>query len=69
MKKCLLSPAEGNRKYITGTNTPRASRSNAYYELLCKQQTNGYRSPAIFSCFLHSLQWFAPQKHPRYFQA
>ncbi|MEE0048995.1 MAG: hypothetical protein UET83_07460, partial [Eubacteriales bacterium] len=28
----LSSPAEGNRKYITGTNTPRASRSNAYYE-------------------------------------
>lgn len=43
----LSSPAEGNRKYITGTNTPRASRSNAYYELLCNQQTNGYRSPAM----------------------
>ena len=43
----LSPPAEGNRKYITGTNTPRASRSNAYYELLCKQQTNGYRSPAM----------------------
>ena len=39
--------AEGNRKYITGTNTPRASRSNAYYELLCNQQTNGYRSSAM----------------------
>ena len=39
--------AEGNRKYITGTNTPRASRSNAYYELLRNQQTNGHRSPAI----------------------
>lgn len=37
----LSSPAEGNRKYITGTNTPRASRSNAYYELLCNQQTSG----------------------------
>ena len=37
----LSHPAEGNRKYITGTNTPRASRSNAYYELLCNQQTNG----------------------------
>ena len=24
---------------------PRASRSNAYYELLCNQQTNGYHSP------------------------
>ena len=43
----LSSPAEGNRKYITGTNTPRASRSNAYYELLSNQQTNGYRSPAM----------------------
>ena len=43
----LSSPAEGNRKYITGSNTPRASRSNAYYELLCNQQTNGYRSPAM----------------------
>lgn len=43
----LSPPAEGNRKYITGTNTPRASRSNAYYELLCNQQTNGYRSPAM----------------------
>ena len=43
----LSSPAEGNRKYITGTNTPRASRSNAYYELLCNQQTNGHRSPAM----------------------
>lgn len=43
----LSHPAEGNRKYITGTNTPRASRSNAYYELLCNQQTNGYRSPAM----------------------
>lgn len=43
----LSSPSEGNRKYITGTNTPRASRSNAYYELLCNQQTNGYRSPAM----------------------
>lgn len=42
----LSSPADGNRKYITGTNTPRASRSNAYYELLCNQQTNGHRSPA-----------------------
>lgn len=41
----LSSPAEGNRKYITGTNTPRASRSNAYYELLCDQQTSGHRSP------------------------
>lgn len=30
----LSSPAEGNRKYITGTNMPRASRSNAYYEPL-----------------------------------
>ena len=37
----LSPPAEGNRKYITGTNTPRASRSNAYYELRCNQQTNG----------------------------
>lgn len=26
----LSHPAEGNRKYITGTNTPLASRSNAY---------------------------------------
>ena len=43
----LSPPAEGNRKYITGTNTPRANRSNAYYELLCNQQTNGYRSPAM----------------------
>lgn len=43
----LSPPAEGNRKYITGTSTPRASRSNAYYELLCNQQTNGYRSPAM----------------------
>lgn len=43
----LSSPAEGNRKYITGTNTPRASRSNAYYELLRDQQTNGYRSPVM----------------------
>ena len=43
----LSSPVKGNRKYITGTNTPRASRSNAYYELLCNQQTNGYRSPAM----------------------
>ena len=43
----LSSPAEGNRKYITGTNTPRASRSNAYYELLCNQQTSGHRSPAM----------------------
>ena len=43
----LSSPAEGNRKYIAGTNTPRASRNNAYYELLCKQQTNGYRSPVM----------------------
>ena len=43
----LSSPAEGNRKYITGTNTPRASRSNAYYELLRDQQTNGHRSPAM----------------------
>ena len=43
----LSSPAEGNRKYITGTNMPRASRSNAYYELLCNQQTNGYHSPAM----------------------
>ena len=24
---------------------------------------------SIFSCFLHSLQWFAPQKLPRYFPA
>lgn len=43
----LSPPSEGNRKYITGTNTPRASRSNAYYELLCNQHTNGYRSPAM----------------------
>lgn len=43
----LSSPAECNRKYIAGTNTPRASRSNAYYELLCDQQTNGHRSPAM----------------------
>ena len=43
----LSHPAEGNRKYITGTNTPRASRSNAYYEPLCNQQTNGHRSPAM----------------------
>ena len=43
----LSPPADGNRKYIAGTNTPRASRSNAYYELLCNQQTNGYRSPAM----------------------
>lgn len=43
----LSPPAEGNRKYITGTSTPRASRSNAYYELLCDQQTNGHRSPAM----------------------
>lgn len=43
----LSPPADGNRKYITGTNTPRASRSNAYYELLCNQQTNGHRSPAM----------------------
>lgn len=43
----LSSPVEGNRKYITGTNTPRASRSNAYYELLRDQQTNGHRSPAM----------------------
>lgn len=43
----LSSPAEGNRKYITGSNTPLASRSNAYYELLCNQQTSGHRSPAM----------------------
>ena len=43
----LSHPAEGGRKYITGTNTPRASRSNAYYELLCNQQTSGCRSPAM----------------------
>ena len=43
----LSPPADGNRKYITGTNTPRASRSNAYYELLRDQQTNGHRSPAM----------------------
>lgn len=24
---------------------------------------------SIFSCFLHSLQWFDPRKFPRYFQA
>ncbi len=24
---------------------------------------------SLFSGFLHSLQWFDPQKHPRYFQA
>lgn len=47
VEESLSSPVEGNRKYITGTNTPRASRSNAYYELLCNQQTNGYRSPAM----------------------
>lgn len=47
VSESLSPPAEGNRKYITGTNTPRASRSNAYYELLCNQQTNGYRSPAM----------------------
>lgn len=47
VSESLSSPAEGNRKYIAGTNTPRASRSNAYYELLCNQQTNGYRSPAM----------------------
>ena len=41
VEESLSSPVEGNRKYITGTNTPRASRSNAYYELLCNQQTNG----------------------------
>lgn len=43
----LSPPAEGNRKYITGTNTPRASCSNAYYELLRDQQTSGHRSPAM----------------------
>ena len=49
VSESLSSPAEGNRKYITGTNTPRASRSNAYYELLRDQQTNGHRhrSPAM----------------------
>ena len=35
VEEILSHPAEGNRKYITGTNTPRASRSNAYNELLC----------------------------------
>ena len=55
----LSSPAECNRKYIAGTNTPRASRSNAYYELLCKQQTNGYRSPAMRTASRVQAGWSA----------
>lgn len=51
-----LSPlAEGGRKYITGTNTPRASRSNAYYELLCNQQTNAYAGNAVTARFTKTV--------------
>lgn len=43
----LHNSAGGNKKTITGTNTPRSSRTSAYYDLLRSQHKNGhYKAPA-----------------------
>ena len=43
----LHDSAGGNKKTITGTNTPRSSRASAYYDLLRSQHKNGhYKAPA-----------------------
>ena len=43
----LHDSAGGNKKTIAGTNTPRASRASAYYDLLRSQHKNGhYKAPA-----------------------
>lgn len=43
----LHDSAGGNKNTITGTNTPRASRASAYYDLLRSQHKNGhYKAPA-----------------------
>lgn len=38
----LHDSAGGNKKTIAGTNTPRASRASAYYDLLRSQHKNGH---------------------------
>lgn len=43
----LHDSAGGNKNTITGTNTPRSSRTSAYYDLLRSQHKNGhYKAPA-----------------------
>ena len=43
----LHDSAGGNKNTITGTNTPRASRASAYYDLLRSQHKDGhYKAPA-----------------------
>ena len=43
----LLHDEKSNKNTITGTNTPRSSRTSAYYDLLRSQHKNGhYKAPA-----------------------
>ena len=68
--ECYISPMQGNLPTFQLNATVWAAFiPDSTLEFLPISSSSKYAKSSIFSGFLHSLQWFDPQKLPRCFQA
>lgn len=68
--ECYISPMQGNLPTFQLNATVWAAFiPDSTLEFLPIFSSSKYAKSSIFSGFLHSLQWFDPQKLPRCFQA
>lgn len=69
-RECYIAPMQGILlTFLLNTTVRAAFIPDSTPEFLPIFSSSKCTKTSIFSCFHYSLQWFGPQKLPRYFQA